>query len=136
MGVVDLIIMLPLVPALVLAADLGGITAVAWVMLGYVVVSGIVLALLVHRRGGVSLAEQWRALMPVIVACAVSWAGARAVADAVTGGAAASLVASIATGIGCFVVVVRVIEPGLLPVALRQIARTLGRGQASVAPPG
>jgi lipopolysaccharide exporter len=137
MGVIDVIVMLPLLPALVLAAHLGGITAVAWVMLAYMVVSGFVLAVLVHRRGGVSLADQWRALMPVLIACVVSWAATRGVAEAMAGGpAAAALVASVATGTACFLATVSVIEPGLLRVALRQIARTLGRGQAAVAEPG
>lgn len=135
MGVIDLIVLVPLVPALLLAADLGGITAVAWVMLAYMVVSGLALAVLAHRRGGVSLADQWRALMPVLIACVVSWAATRAVADAVDGPAAA-LAASITTGTCSFIAVLWAIEPGLLRVALRQIARTLGRGQAAVAGSG
>jgi lipopolysaccharide exporter len=136
MALVDLIVMLPLVPALVAAAHLGGITAVAWVMLAYMVVSGLMLAVLVHRRGGVSLAEQWRALMPVLIACAASWVATRAVADLMGGGAPSVLAASIFAGSGCFIASIWVIEPGLLRVARRQIARTLGRGEAAAAESG
>jgi lipopolysaccharide exporter len=137
MGIIRAMVLVPLVPGLLLAVHLGGITAVAWVMLADTALSVIVLAFTVHRRAGVSLGEQWRALRSVAITCALAWGACRAVAEAMSGGApAAALFASVGAGIGCFLVVLSVIEPGLLRIAFHQIGRTLGRGQAAVAEPG
>ena len=137
MGIISAMVLVPLLPGLLLAAHLGGITAVAWVMLADTALSVSVLAFTVHRRAGISLGEQWRALRSVAITCALTWGACRAVAEAMSGGApAAALVASVGAGIGCFLVVLSVIEPGLLRIAFHQIGRTLGRGQAAVAEPG
>jgi lipopolysaccharide exporter len=137
MGIIRAVVLVPLVPGLLVAVHLGGITAVAWVMLADTALSIVVLAFTVHRRAGVSLGEQWRALRSVAITCALTWGASRAVAEAMSGGApAAALVASVGAGIGCFLVALSVIEPGLLRIAFHQIGRTLGRGQAAVAEPG
>jgi PST family polysaccharide transporter len=126
---VSTIILIPLVPALVLAATWGDIATVAWVVLGDGLLSLVLLAATAHRLGGIDVRRQTRALLPVVGASAVAWAGARAVADWLADAPGAGLVAGGVAGILLYTALLGVIEPGILRTSLRQVARTVGRGR-------
>lgn len=118
----------PLVPALLVAADLGGITAVAWVVLAEASLSLVVLAFFAQRRAGVGMAQQLRVTAPVLAGSAVSWVVARAAVEAMGGQTATiALAVSAVAGLASYVVVLAVVAPGLMRDALAQIGRTLGR---------
>jgi O-antigen/teichoic acid export membrane protein len=136
MGVVSVAVLVPLVPSLVLAAELGGMTAVAWVMVADIAVSLLVLGVFASRRGGVGLGAQWRASAPAVVACLPAWVAARAVADATVADlpAGVALLASAAAGTLAYVAAVFAMDPRLPATALHQIGRTLGREPATAAP--
>jgi PST family polysaccharide transporter len=130
-GVFSMAILVALVPALIVAASLGSITTVAWVVLGDLVVSLAFMCVMVARRGGVSLGAQWRAVAPVIVACVPAWAASRGTAmgldDARTG---IALAASVSAGALAYLVTLSIVAPGMLREGIRQMARTLGREPA------
>ena len=124
----SVLVFLPLVPGLVVAAELGGITAVAWVMLADILLSLVILGLLVQRRGGVPVIAQWRAIMPVAVGCAGTWLVVWAVAQAMSASAPGlTLAACVVAAAVTYAAAVSVVEPGLLRHALAQVKRTLGR---------
>ena len=76
------IALIPFVPALMIAADRSGITAVAWVMVAHMAGLTVAVALMVRARGGVSLRDQLRAIAPPAVGAAVAWAATRGTAVA------------------------------------------------------
>jgi hypothetical protein len=130
MGVISMVVLIPLVPGLIVAAELWGITAVAWVMLADMVFSLALLAWFAARRGGVSLGRQLAAVRPVAIACPLTWGAAFAVAELTESIAPAiALLASAAAGVAAYVGVISLVEPGLLRQARAQMARTLGRNQ-------
>jgi len=117
-----------MLPGLVVAAELGGITAVAWVMLADMTLSLLVLGFVAERRAGVGVVSQWRAVRPVLVSCTVTWAAVSAVAEAMSSAAPGLALAACAlTALGTYAAVVSVAEPGLLRDALVQVGRVLGR---------
>jgi lipopolysaccharide exporter len=124
----SILVFLPLVPGLVVAAELGGITAVAWVMLADILLSVVILGLLVQRRGGVPVIAQSRAIMPVAVGCAGTWLVVWAVAQVMSASAPGlTLVACAVAAAATYAAAVSVVEPGLLRSALAQVKRALGR---------
>jgi lipopolysaccharide exporter len=127
-GVVASVGLVFLVPGLFLAADLGGITGVAWAMLASAVVESIVLAGFVASRAKISLGDQLRSLRPVLVACAGTWVVARSVAEALDPQPAVALLAASAAGMAAYLALLALVEPGLLAKAVHQIGRTMGRG--------
>jgi O-antigen/teichoic acid export membrane protein len=130
----SVLVFLPLVPGLVVAAELGGITAVAWVMLADILLSLVILGLLVQRRGGVPVIAQWRAIMPVAVGCAGTWLVVWAVAQAMSASAPGlTLAACVVAAAATYAAAVSVVEPGLLRDALAQVKRALGRVPAPAA---
>ena len=130
----SVLVFLPLVPGLVVAAELGGITAVAWVMLADILLSLVILGLLVQRRGGVPVIAQWRAIMPVAVGCAGTWLVVWAVAQAMSESAPGlTLAACVVAAAATYAAAVSVVEPGLLRDALAQVRRALGRVPAPAA---
>jgi O-antigen/teichoic acid export membrane protein len=131
---VSAVILIPLVPALVLAATWGGIATVAWVVLGDGLLSLVLLAATAHRFGGIDVRRQTRALLPVIGASVVAWLGARGVAEWLAEAPGAALVAGAAAGTALYMGLLAVIEPGILRTSLRQVARTIGRGTETPAP--
>jgi lipopolysaccharide exporter len=122
------LMLIPLAPAAFVAADLGGITAVAWVVLAQNAASLIVLAYFAGPRAGVSLAQQYRALAPVAAGGALAWPASRLLAVAAEGWPPLlALAVSVAGGAAAFLTVVRWLEPPLLRDALHQVRRTLGQ---------
>lgn len=129
------IVIVPLVPALVLAADAGGITAVAWVMLADMALSAVMLSVSASRRAGVLVASQWRALRSVVAACAVSWPVARGISELMAGSSAGpTLIVAAGVGAGAYALTLAMVEPGLLSRALAQARRTLARETATPSP--
>jgi lipopolysaccharide exporter len=121
------LLLLPLVMSLLLAAELGGITAVAWVMLANVVLAWAVIGFFVQRRVGIPLVEQWRAIWPVAAACPGTWAaGAATVALTDDEPAVVGLVASVAAGAAAYLAVILLLQPSLLRNALLQVRRMFG----------
>ncbi len=121
-------------PALFAAAKLGGLTAIAWTMLGSLTLSLIPLMILARRRGELAILTQLGALWPVLIGIAASWAAARIVADAMAGQAAGiALVASVGTGIAAYAATLFVVAPRLLGGSLQQARRAL-RPADSAAP--
>jgi PST family polysaccharide transporter len=134
MGVVSAALLVPLVPLLVAVAHWGGIRAVAWLMLGHLVVTLVVVCMLIQRRLGIALGDQWRAIKPVVIASAAAWVVARALADALRH--SPSLLAfGVATGAAlvAYAAVLWVAEPGLPRAAFRYLGHAIGRVPAGVA---
>ena len=115
----------------ILAAMLGDIEIVAWVLLAHVAVS------LRDPDGGgrpwleVPVREQWRAVRPVLFGCAVAWAAARAVSDTLTWAAPLTLIAALAAGAGAYLAVISIVEPGVVGRSIAQLRRTLQRRGAA-----
>jgi len=126
MGAVAAGALLVLVPSLLLAAELGGITVVAWVMLGNLVASLTILAGLVGAKAGVSLAAQWRAVWPVLVACPMAWVATRGVSAAMDDAAPGlALATCVAAGAAAYLLMVTLADPRLPRELVSQVRRAL-----------
>jgi hypothetical protein len=131
MGGIAALLLVPLIPGLFLAADRGGITAVAWVMLANLVASLAILSVVVQRRAHVSVRRQWSAIRPAAIACPVAWLSCWSVAQVTTDAPSAlSLSATLASGAGAYLAAVSVTEPGLLRRSAAQIRGLLVRSPA------
>ena len=96
----------------ILAAMLGDIEIVAWVLLAHVAVSLLIRMVAAAARWlEVPVREQWRAVAAVLLGCAVAWAAARAVSDALTWAAPLTLIAALAAGAGAYLAVISLVEP-------------------------
>jgi PST family polysaccharide transporter len=111
----------------ILAAALGDIEIVAWVLLAHVVVSLLIRAVFAARQLEVPVREQWRAVRPALLGCAVAWAVARVVADTLSWAAPLTLVAALLAGAGAYLAVVSVVEPGIVGRSVAQLRRILAR---------
>lgn len=121
-------------PMFFVAAQVGGIEAVAWVAVGDMLASLLAIGWFLHRGEGIAVADQWRTLWPVVAAAAAAWAGARLVAGATAGApAGVALIAGCASGGGLYVAVVHALQPALIPSARRQVTRAIGRRRAMAA---
>lgn len=125
-GKISLVLLIGHIPALILAAWLGDITAVAWVMLGYMIVFLVGVALVASRRGGAALEEQWRAVRPVVLASAVAWVVSRALAS-LSLDAAIQLALAVAGGVASYALVIWIVEPALPRATFRNLARAFRR---------
>lgn len=136
-GLISVAMLVPFVVGLFIGASRGGITAVAWVLLGHIVVLLVVLMISVQQVTGVSVARQWAALQPLFVASAVSWAATRWTAGALADGPPLlTLVAASAVALIVYLASVRLVSPKLLSQALAQARRAFraSRPQALSAP--
>ena len=121
-------LLVPLAIALFVAAETGGITAVAGVMLGHMVVALAIVLVLIRRVTGTPVLEQWAALQPVLAAAVVSWLATRWAAGALDDAAPfAALVAVTVVAFAVYAIGVRVLAPSLLHDAVRQARRALNR---------
>jgi PST family polysaccharide transporter len=120
----------------ILAAMLGDIEIVAWVLLAHVAVSLAIRMVAAARRLDVPLHEQWRAVRPVLFGCAIAWAAARAVSDALTWAAPVTLIAALAAGAGAYLAVISIAEPGVVGRSIVQLRRILQRRGAATAEDG
>jgi lipopolysaccharide exporter len=126
-GRISLVLLVAHLPALVLAAWLGDITAVAWVMLGYMLVFLCAVAVVAARRGEAPLAAQWQALRPVVLAGAVAWVVARALAATISLDPAPLLAIAVAGGFAAYGLVVWLLEPALPRTTVRSLSRAFRR---------
>jgi len=127
-GRISAALLIPFFAGLYVAAEFGGITAVAWVLLAHMAVGYVLLSFAIDRVTGVSVATQWRALQPLVLASAIAWIATRATADALDG--IAPLLALVVASLVAFLVYlvgVRVFTPKLLTQAFSQIRRALSR---------
>jgi O-antigen/teichoic acid export membrane protein len=133
LGRISLAMLVLLVPTVWAAARYGGVTEVAWVVLGESVVATAALAWFARTRAGVSLGRQWQALASVSFACPVAWIACRAVAEA-SGDAVGvvQLCAPLAVGLGAYLAMILLVDPQLPRHALGQARRMVGR--AALAP--
>ena len=125
-GKVSMWLLVPLVPLLLVAAHLGGIVAVAWVMVGQLLVSVVALVVLAARRGGVTVGDQWRAMRPMAIASVLAWAATSLVVRATAGaGAVPALVAPVACGMATYLLGIRLLAPTLLAEVVGRVRRAL-----------
>jgi PST family polysaccharide transporter len=126
MGAISVATLVVLVPVLFVAADRGGIDAVAWVMVADMVLSSVLLTLAIRSRVQLAPAKVLRAVAPLVPALVLGWCAGRATASAV-GPDLVALVLSGAATLSVYAAALLIFAPGLLPAALRQARATLGR---------
>jgi PST family polysaccharide transporter len=126
--------LVPLVPALLLAAELEGIRGIAWVMVADVAVAVALLAWVSARRAAVPLRDQLAALRGVAAGAAVGWGAGRAAVALLEDAPALAELAGAAAAVGCaYAATVALVDRDALPELWRQGARALGRGGAAAA---
>jgi len=129
------VVTVPLVVGVILAADHGSITTVAWVMLGHITLAATAVGLTLRVRAGIPPGALLAAIAPLAAAAAVAWVTTRAVAVGLDDAASAvALIAAIASGAAAYLAVLRVIHPELLPQIVRQAASMAGGGKRRVDP--
>jgi len=126
MGAISIATLLVLVPALFVAADRGGIDAVAWVMVADMVLSSVLLTLAIRRRVQLAPGRIMRAVAPLAPALALGWIAGRVVATAVEPDLLALLLSGAAT-LAVYAGTLLVLAPALLPATLRQARSAVGR---------
>lgn len=116
------------IPGVVVAASYGGITDVAWVAVVSSAISTLVLSFVAGRSTGIAPRRHWRAMRPIVLACAPCWGAAALAAGAArSAGPAPALAASVAAGLAAYGAVVYLLEPGLLKRVPGQVRRAMGR---------
>ena len=121
-----------LIPLLILGANINGLDGVAWVLTAHSGAMAGVLGLVVSRRGGVTLREQWAAVRMILLAGAIGWAVAR-LTVAVAAGVPAifGLLAAGTAGMAAYLATLSIAQPDLLGQAVRQAKRTVKRRPAA-----
>jgi O-antigen/teichoic acid export membrane protein len=133
-GRISTVGLIPFAVATYLAARHGGIEAVAWVLLGYMVIIAVLLVRVVARHAGVPVRDQWRVLRPLLTAGAISWVATRGTADALSG--ANPVLAFALTVAACLVTyaaAVRLGDPEVTKMAMRHLRRVTSRPSSAVA---
>jgi PST family polysaccharide transporter len=132
---VSIAVLVPLVPGVIVATQVGRLTAVAIVIVADEVVATVALSFLARRHLDVSMGAMWAAIQPVILAApamwVATWGAGRAIGD--DHPLIALLVAPLA-GLAVYGLVISCFDRRLLPRAGTLVLRTLGRG-ATPAPP-
>jgi O-antigen/teichoic acid export membrane protein len=127
-GRVSMVSLVPLVGGTFLAASLGGVTAVAWVLLAHMTATFGVLAMAAERHGGIHVRDQGKALWPLAAAATASWAVTHAiVALLASAPPALALAAAVAGCLASYIGALTLLAPGLLRSALRDARLVLGR---------
>ena len=126
MGAISVATLVLLVPVLFLAADRGGIDAVAWVMVADMVVSCVILTLAIRKRISLHPGKVARAVAPLLPALVLGWVAGRLVADGIDP-ALPALVLSGAATLTAYAAVLGVLAPDVLRTAHAQGRATLGR---------
>jgi PST family polysaccharide transporter len=131
LGRLSLVMLVVLIPLVHVAANRGGITEVAWVVLAESVAATLLLVWFARSRAGVPLARQWSAVAVVAAACPAAWVAARVVANAtddLVGVLALGL--PLAAGLGAYLAVILLLDRQLPGHALGQARRMVGRTAA------
>ena len=117
---------LPLLPALFVGANAGGIAGVAWVMLASAALAAVAMMLAVRSYGGLSLSRQLGTLRPVALGCGVAWVIARLTVDAASGAAdGVALLAGVAAGSLAYTATIRLLWPATLSQGAAFVAAVL-----------
>jgi lipopolysaccharide exporter len=129
---------IPLVPALVVAAEAGGISGVAWVMLVGAAVTAAALMLDVHRSLGIPVPQQLATLSGVAAAGAVAWACARLAVEALTNAPdALALLVGLLVGAATYAAAVWILAPAMLRGGMtfvREAIASVRSGEREIAP--
>ena len=118
---------IPYVGALVAAASGSGIEAVAWVIVGYSLVSLGVIWIACRIKVGVPVADQVRAVWPAVLASAPAWLGGYGAAQLLAGEPWLSLIGTTVACLGCYVAALSLIDFELVKRSISQVRRTFGR---------
>ena len=133
-GRVSLVSLVPLVIATFAAAQLGGITAVAWVLLVHMTATFALLAVAACRETGLAVRAMAGALSPFAAASVVAWAATWATADAAGAlPATVALAAAVAVCLATYLAVVALLDPEALAVPLDRLRRAMGRAAPGAA---
>jgi PST family polysaccharide transporter len=128
-------VLVPLIPAFLLAGDLRSLTGFAVVVAADGLLSLAILTAMTRRYLEVELGPMWRAVRPVVAAAPLTWVATWGVGQAIgTGHAVLGLIAALAAGLATYAGTISLFEPALLPRAGGQILRALGRVPAPAAP--
>jgi PST family polysaccharide transporter len=130
-GIFSIVVLVPLIPAFILAATLGSVTTVAYVVLGDLLVALVFMSVMVARRGAVGYGDQLRSVGAIALACLPTWLASRAVSEMLDAPAAVVLAAAVAAGGAAYLLALSLLAPGMLRTAMRQMARTVGREPAA-----
>jgi len=124
-------IILALVPAVAVAASVGTVDDVAWVVLADAVVNLVVYALLISRRAGIALSDLWRAVRAPLLASPGAWLAAHGVArlgydwkPILTLGTAA------VAGLAAYAAVVALLDRSIVTWIPAQVRRAMQAGPA------
>ena len=126
MGAISVATLVILVPVLFIAADRGGIDAVAWVMVADMVLSSVLLTIAIRSRVRLAPGKIVRAVAPLVPALALGWVAGRVVATSVDAPLLALALSGAAT-LAVYAATLRILTPRVLPDALKQARSTLGR---------
>lgn len=128
LATVRAIALIPFVPALMIAADRSGITAVAWVMVANMAGLTIAVSLMVRARGRLPLRDQLRAVGPPALGALVAWLATRGTAVALDDATPLlALVASGAAGLTAYVAGASLADRRVFPAAIADARSTLRR---------
>jgi O-antigen/teichoic acid export membrane protein len=123
--------LVPFVPALMIAADQGGLTAVAWVMVAQIAGLAVALSVTVRSKAGVPIRDQLQAVVAPAVGAVAAWATARGMAIALDDAAPLlALLAAGVTGVTAYAAAASAVDPRLFPRALQQARGTFARQPA------
>jgi O-antigen/teichoic acid export membrane protein len=132
LGRLSLVLLAALAPAVYVGARAGGITDVAWVVLGESVAATLALAWFARSRAGIAFGRQWSAVAVVAAACPVAWIACRLVAEAAADTAGIlALGLPIAAGLAAYLAVIVLLDHKLPGYALGQARRMVGRATAA-----
>jgi PST family polysaccharide transporter len=123
-------ILIPLVPALILAAELGSLTTVALAVLADLLFSIATLAYFVRRELGLSFRDMWTTLRPMLLAAPATWLSTWGVGHAIGDAQPLlGLVLAMLVGISVYGASISFFDRGFLPAAGTQVMRVLGRAR-------
>jgi O-antigen/teichoic acid export membrane protein len=125
---VSVAILVPLIPGFIVAVHLGGLSAVALVIVIDTALDLAILGFFARKYVSISFSAMWRAVRPVILASPgmwlASWGVGQLIGDA---HAVTALAAAVGAGLTVYAAVIWLLDRRLLPRAGSQVLRTLGR---------
>jgi PST family polysaccharide transporter len=125
---VSVAILVPLLPAFIIAANVGRLSAVALVILADILLALSMLTFLVRRHLGVSIAAMWEAVRPMFFAGPAMWLATWSVGRAFGDDSALlGLPASVLAGLAVYGAVIWLFDRRLLPRAGSLVLRSFGR---------
>jgi lipopolysaccharide exporter len=129
LGWVSLIILVPLIAGCVLAARIGGLTAMALVPLGDTLLSAMLTSILVRKHVSLGFAAQWRAVSPIVFASVPTWLVTWGIGQILhpVERPILALVLSLLAGALAYAASVKILAPDLLTQSVRTVRRMFSR---------